>query len=516
MITVLRKHHRWLMIIIAILAIPFVFYFNKTDLGARSSGDLGKIYGRTVSRVEFQRNARLFNLARDLGMMTLLQDLTTGATSEVSAYSEFTWNRLILRHEAERLGIRPSNAEIVNLVRTFQPFAGQSGFDMNKYNEFVSSELPALGFNEAQIEELAADQLALTRIKELVGSGVQIAESESKDNYERSYGKMDVAVVRLSSADFKKDVKITDEDIAKYYESHKSQLNTDEKRKVEFVALALTDEQKKLTGKERVEVLQKLADRANDFAQALLDKSANFAAVAAKFQVPVQATGEFTSSAPDPQLKADPQLAQYAFRLTPQEPFSDPIQSADGFYIMHLIGKTDARPLTLEEAKPKIVDALTNDRVRELAQTKGTQVATQLREKLKSGAPLDAAAQQLGVKIDRMPPFSILEQPPARPEPPKDPKTEAPDLAMIKNAVSELNPGETTDFVPTESGGLVAVLEKREPIDPAAFKQTKTVFDSRYLRGKRNVAFYEWLRDRRSAAGIQAEQREQGRQAATG
>src|SRR5438309_2596487 len=145
MITVLRKHHRWLMIVIAILAIPFVFYFNKTDLGARGPGDLGKIYGRTVTRVEFQRNARLFTLARDLGMFTLLQDLTAGASSETTAYSEFTWNRLILHHEAERLGIRPGNGEIVNLVRTLRPFAGTSGFDMNKYNEFVSAELPALG-----------------------------------------------------------------------------------------------------------------------------------------------------------------------------------------------------------------------------------------------------------------------------------------------------------------------------------------------------------------------------------
>ena len=87
MITVLRKHHRWLMIVIAILAIPFVFYFNKTDFAARGATDLGKIYGHTVTRVEFQRNARLFSLARDLGMFALLQDLTTAATSETSVYS---------------------------------------------------------------------------------------------------------------------------------------------------------------------------------------------------------------------------------------------------------------------------------------------------------------------------------------------------------------------------------------------------------------------------------------------
>lgn len=492
------------MIVIAILAIPFCLYFTKTDFAATRHDDFGKIYGRTITRIEFQRNARLFNLARDLGMLTLLQDLTAGATSEVSAYSEFTWNRLILRHEAEQLGIRPSNKDIVELVRTLRPFAGQSGFDINKYNEFVANELPALGFTEAQIEELAADQLALNRVKEIVGAGVNMAESELRESYEQAYGKMNVAVVRLRSEDFAKDLKITDEDISKYFESHKAQLNTEEKRKVEFVSFALTEDQKKLTGKERIDVLQKLADRANDFTQALLDKNANFPAVAAKFQVPVKATGEFTMAAPDPQLNSDPQLAQSAFRLTAQEPFSDALQAPDGFYILHLAGKVDARPLTLDEAKPKIVEALKTERTRDMVSKRGTELVTQMREGLKGGAPIDAVAQKLGVKVERLPAFSVLDLPGAKPEPPKDPKTEAPDMPVIKNATAELSAGETTDFVPTESGGLIAVLEKREPIDQASYEGTKPMIESRYLRGKRGIVFYEWLRDRRSAARIEA------------
>ena len=73
----------------------------------------------------------------------------------------------------------------------------------------------------------------------------------------------------------------------KYYDAHKAELKTDEKRKVEFVSLALTDEQKKLTGKERIEALQKLSDRATDFTQALLEKGADFKQAAEKFQLPV-------------------------------------------------------------------------------------------------------------------------------------------------------------------------------------------------------------------------------------
>lgn len=503
MITILRKHRDWLMIVIAILAIPFCFYFTKTDFSARRADDLGTVYGHTISHVEFQRSARLFTLARDLGMFPLIQDLTSGATSESSVYTEFTFNRLILRHEADRLGIRASSKEIVDLVRTFRPFAGQNGFDINKYNEFVGSELPSLGFNESQIEEVAGDQIALDKIKQLVASGVQISDAESKENYEEAYGKMDVAVVRVRNDDFAKDINITDDDIHKYYDAHKDQLKSEEKRKVELVAFTLNDEQKKLTGKERVDVLQKLADRANDFSQALSDKNANFTEVAGKFQVPVVATGEFTASAPDPHLKANPQLSQEATKLTPQDPFSDVVNTADGYYVLHLVGKTDARPLSLEEAKPKIVDALRTERLRDQASNKGSQLAQQLRDAVQSGKPLEAAAQQTGVKLERVPPFSLAEPPGAKPSPPPDPKTQAPDLPAIKNAVAELKPGEVTDFVPTKDGGVVAVLEKREPIDPAAYQSGREAFNSRYLRGKRNVAFYEWLRDRRSAAGIQ-------------
>ena len=68
-------------------------------------------------------------------------------------------------------------------------------------------------------------------------------------------------------------------------------MKTDEKRKVKFVTFSLTDEQKKLTGKQRIDVLQKLADKANDFTDALQVKGADFDQVVAKFQLTPKETG---------------------------------------------------------------------------------------------------------------------------------------------------------------------------------------------------------------------------------
>ena len=298
------------MIVIAILALPFIFYFNKTDLGAARQTDLGRIYNRTITLMEFSRNAHLMNLARGLGMSLGNDLMINNVANENDMYAEFTWNRLTLRHEAEQLGIRPNSSEITAFVKTMPRFKGDTGFDIDKYTDFTTGILPSLGFSEAQLEELVSDQLTLNRVKDLVGTGVQASESETAEQYQRAYGKMDVAVVRFRDEDFEKDIKITDEDITKYYEAHKAELKSEEKRRVEFVTFALTEAEKKLTGKERVDPLQKVADRANNFTQALLEKGADFGEVAGKFQTPVTSTGEFTAAAPDPKLAVNPQLTQ--------------------------------------------------------------------------------------------------------------------------------------------------------------------------------------------------------------
>jgi peptidyl-prolyl cis-trans isomerase D len=501
MIRTINKHQRWLMIVIGILAIPFIFYFNKTDLGAQHSGRFARIYDRDVTSVEYTRYKRLCDLARQLGMFNFLQDLTVGAQTEAGFYTQFTLNLIILRHEAARLGIRPGQAEIVDVVRNLRLFRGPSGFDANRYDEVVQNLLPSMGFGEAQLEELASDEFCMNRIRDLVAAGVSVSPAESNATFEQVYGKVTASVARLRLEDFAKNVSVTDDDVRRYYEAHKPDFKTEEKRKVEFVSLALTDEQKKLKGKERIDVLQKVADRANDFTQALLEKGADFKQVAAKFQLPVRETGEFTAATPDPALKADPQLVAAAFQLTPQEPISDAIQAGDGFHILHLTGVVEPRPLTLEEAKPKNVDAIKMQRAREMVLNKGAQAAHELRETLRSGAPLNFALEKVNLKAEKIPPFSVADEITAKPEPEKAEK-EPGDLRAIKQAAGDLNAGEVSEFLPTNDGGFIAIVEKREPPDEARVRENKAAFEERFLGNKRKLVFFEWLRNRQSEAHV--------------
>jgi peptidyl-prolyl cis-trans isomerase D len=504
MMKLLRRHRHWLMIVIAVLAIPFIFYFVQSpDYGAMRADQFARIYDRNVSMLEAQQMVRLFNLAEALGMSDFVQNLVPGVKDPNQAYAQFVLNLLVLRHEAARLGIRPGSPEVAEVVRALPVFQGESGFDLHKFSDFVQNALAPNGLAEEHIEQLVRDQLCLDQIQKLLAVGVSIPQGELDENFQRAYDKLYVSVIRFQAADFVNDITVSDEDVQKYYEAHRNELKTEEKRKVEFVSVALTDEQKKLTGKERIEALQQLSDRATDFTQALLEKSADFRQAAEKFQLPVHATGEFTAAAPDPQLKIDPQLGAAAFKLSTHEPNSDPIQVADGFYILHLAGIEEARPLTIEEAKPKIVDAIKKSRSREAMSTKGSEIVKQLREAAQSsaGAGLETAIQKAGAKAEKVPPFSLIEE--AGKSQDKETKNEPPDLPVIKQAVAFLKPGEISEFSPSGENGFIAVLEKREPSADANDREKKAAYEKRLLENKRRVVFYEWLRDRQQAANVQ-------------
>src|SRR5436305_9263924 len=246
MMKALRRHKDWLMIVIAVLTIPFIFYFVKMPDTGRGSGDLGQIYGRQLSQIEIDANARLGGLAQALGMSDFWETLSLRQPGN-GGYGTFAVDLIILRHEAERLGLRPSGAEIADVVRKLSVFQGESGFDITKFSDFVRNGLGPRGLAEEHIEQLARDEICLNEIKELLAAGVTISKDELDQTFRRGYDKFFVSVIRFRSADFENVITIKDEDVQKYYDAHKSELKTDEKRKVEFVHLGLTEEPSEYT-----------------------------------------------------------------------------------------------------------------------------------------------------------------------------------------------------------------------------------------------------------------------------
>src|SRR5437867_11932595 len=199
MMKLLRRHKNWLMIVIAILAIPFVFYFvQRPDYGAMRSDRFAHMYDRDVSMLEAQQIGRLLTLAQAIGMSDFVRTLTAGAGMNQNQVAvQFIINLLVLRHEAERLGLRPSASEIADVVRKLPAFQSESGFAINKFTDFVRNGLAPMGLGEEHIEQLVRDEICVNEIKRLLAAGITVSKGELDENFRRGYGHISVSVIRL-------------------------------------------------------------------------------------------------------------------------------------------------------------------------------------------------------------------------------------------------------------------------------------------------------------------------------
>ena len=55
-------------------------------------------------------------------------ELTIGAQNETDAYENFSWNLMVLRHEADQLGIEPTTEEVADGGQGAARFPGREWF----------------------------------------------------------------------------------------------------------------------------------------------------------------------------------------------------------------------------------------------------------------------------------------------------------------------------------------------------------------------------------------------------
>ncbi len=110
----IRRYQQPLLIIFTILIIiTFVGFFDKSGMMGKLGHDApAQIYGQPVTQVQMQREGRKFSLAQKLGMQELLMSVVGRPQSEADAIENFLWNSMVVRHEAEQLGISISEDEV--------------------------------------------------------------------------------------------------------------------------------------------------------------------------------------------------------------------------------------------------------------------------------------------------------------------------------------------------------------------------------------------------------------------
>ena len=434
-----------------------------------------------------------FQLAAGLGLNDLVGSLVGNPKSQQEAVENFLWNSYVFNHEADALGINPNNDELAAELAKVPAFQTSGKFDQAKLAMVIHDRLPSLGFSEAVIDELVRDQVRVQKVKDLVGSTVELSKAELDNRYKEENQKMEISVARLNTSDIENAIAVSDADAQKEYDAHKDAFRSDEQRKVDVASFELTDAQKELKGKDRTDVLQKLGNDAWTFAQAVVDKSSDFAGKAREAGAQVTTSGTFSANQPDPALDKVPALAENAFKLTADYPTSDVVEGQNGYYVLRLDSTVPSRQLSFDDAKPKVIAEIRQNQAAQLMQTKAVEARTKLVAALKAGKPFADAAKAAGVQAEVVPPFSLMDAS----------KVDMPDSKeIIQNAVA-LADGQLSEFVSTATGGLIVFMKDRLEPDPAIVAMGEEMVKEQFKRQKESAAFEEWLRLRKDKAKLQ-------------
>jgi hypothetical protein len=496
----MRTHQRKLWLVITILTIvAFGVLYNRTPLENLGSNDFLQIYGKGVTKDQFERTERKYNLALALGLTQYASSL--GGNGGQEAFADFALNSMIIDHQGRQLGIRPTDDEVAKAITALSVFQTNGQFDPTKYSKLSEAALTPQGFSDIDLQSLVRNSIIFDRIKQMIDSAPAVTDTNLA-NVRRALQPVTGLAVTFNNDDFTKNVKISDQQIADYFKANSAAFVTPEYRTVKFVRFALPDGSDKLQGKAKIDAEQKVADASDAFATRAssigLEKAAAESNLKVDATLPFDRNGRMQGFADlMANVAADPiqAVAPTTFTLTKEAPVSGVIENGAGFVVVELASVSPSHPMTLAEAKPKIVEQLTATAAAAALKNAANDAIAKLRAAAKSGQPMAQVAAAAGLHTDAFTNVSVAD----------DKATEQ--QRMYADAVSYLQDGEVSGLRPSETGGYIVWLQGRGQLDEKKFADQRDMIVKSMLGRSQSILWQDWIESARKAADVRAASR---------
>ena len=433
MLKVIRRNASaaWVKVMFVAIVVVFVFWGIGSVVGGQKAQIVARINDQMIDPTEFYRTYN--NLARmyaDIYKDKLQPEMLKNLNLKSQAMDQVVRAEL-MRQEAQHLGLRVSDSELQQSITTVSAFQQNGRFDKDLYLR----TLRANNFNPGEFEETQRDELLGRKLQELVASGVHVSEAEVKDRFRFDNEKIDLSFIKLDAASFVPEVKLTDAEVQAYYDSHQDKFREPDRVRIESVQYApehftdkvevtdeavqqyYTDHQAAYTKSEQVHARHILLKVPPDTAPELKEQVHKKAEDVLKkvkagedFATLAQTYSEDSTAAQGgdlgtfPRGKMVPTFEAAAFALAPGAT-SEIVESPFGFHIIKVESKEEARTQPLEEVRAQVIEALKQEKARDVARSHANDAHT----KVDGGASLASTAQEDGLSVATPAPFSEAE-----------------------------------------------------------------------------------------------------------
>ena len=524
----IRKHSKWLWIIIAGLTIiSFVVFMGSGPVrsGGPAGDGYGTIYGEGVKAQDYARAQRVFRL---FYWLRFNQWPDKAGVSREDVMRE-TYIRLLLQKKAAALGIAFDETTVAKAATDLLRSIGRNGQAV-PMQQFVDQFLKPEGMSVLDLQDFLRDELAVQQLVQTLGiSGALVTPQEAGMLYDREYQEVSAQAVFFTASNYLGSITVTPDAVGQFYTNYMAAFRVPDRVSVAYIFCNVTNhlaaaqtelEKTNLTeiveasyrqyGQEqfpdtktpeeakakiremiiRHQAMSKARQAANDFATELFNltpvKPDNLAALAKQKGLEVHATAPFTAQNGPAEFEASGAFVRAAFQLNADEPYAGPVPAADGFYVIALAAQVPSAIPPLEQIRDRVTQDYRMQSAILAAQRAGTNFHASLAAQMADGKTFAQAAVADGHAPVALAPFSLSSQdiPEARGQAA---------IGQIKQAAFTTPVGKVSNFVPDNDGGFVLFVQEMLPVDAAKKAASLPQFMAQVRRARQNEAFNLWL-----------------------
>lgn len=515
----LRDSMKYLQWVLYLMAAAFVFVLVDTSQlrnpGAPSSSDVAATVGDAeITYSEFrqyyrnleERYRQMFGERWDSEMVQQFGIARQALDQAV--------NTKILLMEAERIGLRVSDAEVKTVMREL--FTGADGKFLG--SERITQYLRSQRLTQAQFVESIRQETLINKLNQVMASTTYVSDDEVERAWRRDNEKATIRFVKLPAAEIQ-DVSPSDDEIGAYFESHQAEYQLPEQRRAEILLVDRTklrgqievaDEQlqayydenvDEFTREEQVRARHILLRVGPDRDQAAAE------ALAEDLKARIDAGEDFGQLARE--YSEDPSNAERGGDLglfgrgAMVAPFEEaafgaepgtvvgPVTTDFGVHLIDVITKNPGGAQPFEQVKAVVQARVVNDRVEELAEAKAKEIA--------AGLTAESTTADLQAVADAEEVVELVTPAPFAQNDSVERIGRVPDFTVV---VFETDEGGVTEAVKVPRGWVVArVAEILDPRVPA-LDEVRDRVEQAVLQELRKEAAVEKLNA--AAASLQA------------
>jgi peptidyl-prolyl cis-trans isomerase D len=231
-----RTHRRWMMLFMLVLIFPSFVFFGIQGYNSFIGGEnaIAKVDGSPVTQQEFDQaqRERIERLRQQFGPDFDARLLET-QEARASILDGLVLNRA-LTSEANKSGIVITTERLREIIASVPGFQDDGKFSYDKYKAYVASQ----GLTEPMFEQRVREDLRKQALVQAVVDSATVPKAVATRLDSMLREQREVREMRFTVEQFLPKVKVTDEQVAEYYEKNRALFETPESARVEYLVLS--------------------------------------------------------------------------------------------------------------------------------------------------------------------------------------------------------------------------------------------------------------------------------------